>query len=415
MHMVLGRGTKLMVTAFAALFLAQCSKSDLASPTSPGAVAPTSASTAAVGDITNSTPEFGKIKVCKSGNQGTFQVNVKSTNNGNPSPNPSGSSVVAIDTCEVVAEDNTNTSPFGTIFTINESSAGCLSATRNDLGTGITPITCGPTDYFLNAFHGITITVTNTPPPPPAQLAVVKTPDGGTFNQGAQVSYTIVVSNPAAAGSSSATNVTLADALPGNGGLVWQTATTSQGTCVSPIVGNNLSCSLGTIAPGGSVTVTVTSTATTPDAACQSQPNAAAIATSGSLTAQDSGSLSCTPPPPPGLEGCTPGYWKQDQHFDSWPAPYLPSSDFDATFGVNFFNPNITLLEAAGLGGGGVNALARHAVAALLNSASAGVDYPYTTAQVLAIVQGTGAFAGQSVEARKNLLEAANQLGCPLS
>ena len=22
--------------------------------------------------------------------------------------------------------------------------------------------------------------------------------------------------------------------------------------------------------------------------------------------------------PPPGGEGCTPGFWKQDQHFDSW-------------------------------------------------------------------------------------------------
>jgi uncharacterized repeat protein (TIGR01451 family) len=182
---------------------------------------------------------------------------------------------------------------------MGETSAGCLSAVRNDLGS-TTPITCANTDYVLNNFHGTTVTFTNSPPSPSpaAQLAVSKTPDGGTFTQGAQVSFTIVVSNPAAAGSASATGVTLTDALPGNGGLVWATASTPQGTCVSPIVNNNLSCSLGTIAPQGSVTVTVTSTATTPAAACQSQPNPAAIATSGSITAQNAGSLTCTPPTP---------------------------------------------------------------------------------------------------------------------
>lgn len=122
------------------------------------------------------------------------------------------------------------------------------------------------------------------------------------------------------------------------------------------------------------------------------------------------------PPPPPGNEGCTPGYWKQDQHLDSWVGTgFAPGNDFDTTFGVNFFNPNVSLVVAAGANGGGLNALARHAVAALLNSASAGVDYQYTTAQVLDIVQGDGAFAGLSVEARKNLLAAANEAGCPLN
>jgi uncharacterized repeat protein (TIGR01451 family) len=132
--------------------------------------------------------------------------------------------------------------------------------------------------------------------PPPPQLAVVKTPKNGTFTQGSQVSFTIVVSNPAPAGAQPATNVQLTDVLPGNGGLVWQTASTTQGTCVNPIVSNSLSCSLGTIPAQGSATVTVTSTATTPAAACQNQTNPAAIATSGSLTAQDSGFLTCTPP-----------------------------------------------------------------------------------------------------------------------
>ncbi|HYN06527.1 MAG TPA: hypothetical protein VES67_03960 [Vicinamibacterales bacterium] len=120
------------------------------------------------------------------------------------------------------------------------------------------------------------------------------------------------------------------------------------------------------------------------------------------------------PPPPPGDEGCTPGYWKQDQHFDNWTG-LSTGADFDTTFGVNFFTPNITLLQALNRGGGGVNALARHAVAALLNAASADVDYRYTTAEVLAIVRGTGVYAGRTIEERKDLLAAANELGCPLN
>jgi uncharacterized repeat protein (TIGR01451 family) len=135
----------------------------------------------------------------------------------------------------------------------------------------------------------------NCVPISPPQLTVVKTPDNGTFTQGSQVRFIIVVRNPAAAGSAPATNVTLTDQLPGNGGLIWTTALPTQGTC--SIVSNALNCSLGTLAAGASATVTVTSTATTPAAACQSQPNPVALATAaGGLTAQDSGSLNCVPP-----------------------------------------------------------------------------------------------------------------------
>jgi uncharacterized repeat protein (TIGR01451 family) len=146
---------------------------------------------------------------------------------------------------------------------------------------------------------------------PQAALNVVKTPDGTSFTQGSQFSFTIVVSNP---GTGTATNVQLTDALPGNGGLVWASASPTQGTCVNPIVGNSLSCSLGNILAGGSVTVTVTSTATTPLAACQSQPNPVALATAdGGLTAQDSGSLTCTPPPQ-NLVTVTQGGWHATPH-----------------------------------------------------------------------------------------------------
>src|SRR5690606_20729171 len=84
------------------------------------------------------------------------------------------------------------------------------------------------------------------------------------------------------------------------------------------------------------------------------------------------------PPPPGGGEGCTPGYWKQSQHFDSW-VGYLPTQTFSSVFGWNGFG-NMTLLGVLGQGGGGTKALGRHAVAALLNSASnSGVSYDLTT------------------------------------
>src|SRR5207302_8382497 len=57
----------------------------------------------------------------------------------------------------------------------------------------------------------------------PPHLKVVKTPDGGTFTEGGAVSFTIVVSNDGAAGSS-ATHVQLSDQLPTAGGLNWSGA-----------------------------------------------------------------------------------------------------------------------------------------------------------------------------------------------
>ena len=117
------------------------------------------------------------------------------------------------------------------------------------------------------------------------------------------------------------------------------------------------------------------------------------------------------PPPPPPGQGCTPGFWKNS--VGSWPAGYLPTADFDATFGVNLFNPNVSLMTALNLGGGGREALARHAVAALLNSASSGVDYELSTAQVIAIVQA--AAASGDFESAKNRLAAENEKGCPLA
>lgn len=127
----------------------------------------------------------------------------------------------------------------------------------------------------------------------------------------------------------------------------------------------------------------------------------------GSLT------VTCEPPPPPGGgEGCTPGYWKQPHHFDSWGATgYMPHDSFDAVFGVaSSFD---TLLEGLAAKGGGEMALARHAVAALLNASSPYVSYEFTAAEVIALVQG--AYATGGFEYAKDMLEEQNETYCPLN
>jgi hypothetical protein len=122
---------------------------------------------------------------------------------------------------------------------------------------------------------------------------------------------------------------------------------------------------------------------------------------------------------PEGDQGCTIGYWRN--HADRW--PISPALDFDGTFGVNLFDPDITLGTAIWLGGGDVNNLARQATAALLNAhaTTSGtnvdpdqfVDFPLTPAQVIALVQD--AVANSTIATTAEYLDGLNQLGCPLS
>jgi hypothetical protein len=117
-----------------------------------------------------------------------------------------------------------------------------------------------------------------------------------------------------------------------------------------------------------------------------------------------------TPTPPQAGEGCTPGYWKAPQHFDSWPAPYLPGQQFSSVFENAF--PGLTLLQVLELQGGGLNALGRQTVAALLSAASPDVDYDLTPAEVIAAFNAV--FPGGDYETLKNRLDFLNNQGCPL-
>jgi hypothetical protein len=119
------------------------------------------------------------------------------------------------------------------------------------------------------------------------------------------------------------------------------------------------------------------------------------------------------PDTPPGDEGCTPGYWKQEHHFGNWPETTDPyTTTFGGVFGcsdVQAQKPEsgdicaMTLLTVLELKGGGNNALARHAAAAYLNAASS-VMYPYDVAGVIKLLNSFD----------KDALEEANESYCPL-
>ncbi len=114
-----------------------------------------------------------------------------------------------------------------------------------------------------------------------------------------------------------------------------------------------------------------------------------------------------------GSEGCTPGYWKQDQHFDSWTQPYDPGDLFTSAGFEDAF-PGMTLLQVLEQGGGGLNALGRHTVAALLNVASGDVDYAYTSTSTV-INAFNAVFPGGDYEGLKDIFAGFNELGCPIS
>jgi hypothetical protein len=126
-----------------------------------------------------------------------------------------------------------------------------------------------------------------------------------------------------------------------------------------------------------------------------------------------------TPPtttaPPPG-QGCTPGFWKQDQHFDSWPVP-TSTTLAGAGFTNTGFPASTTLLDALSFQGGpGVTGakeiLLRAAAAAYLNSLA--TSYPLTTSAVVSQVNTALASNNRAtILALATTLDNNNNLGCP--
>ena len=126
-----------------------------------------------------------------------------------------------------------------------------------------------------------------------------------------------------------------------------------------------------------------------------------------------------------GNEGCTPGYWKN--HTSNW-QEYRPASKLGYNFAIPAalagFRDDTFLQALRYKGGSGVNGAARilfrAAVAAHLNAAHEGVGYPYRRfqdpghlrQQVNAALASLNRATMLDLAAR---LDAANNLGCPLS
>jgi hypothetical protein len=126
-----------------------------------------------------------------------------------------------------------------------------------------------------------------------------------------------------------------------------------------------------------------------------------------------------------GNDGCTPGFWKNKLEF--WPVS--TSTTFAEAFGVAIpGKEDLTLLQALNLGGGGVNALLRAGAAGYLNSVYESThgeeefNYPKSTSTVIRdVLDGLDPTYelwpndnDNDLEARKNTLDAANNLGGPI-
>jgi uncharacterized repeat protein (TIGR01451 family) len=122
-----------------------------------------------------------------------------------------------------------------------------------------------------------------------ADLGVSQTATPSPVAQGSNLSYKVSI---ATAGPSSATGVSLTDTLPASSTFVSATAT--QGSCGAPSAGK-VTCAIGTMNPGDSVTVTVT---VQPTAAGTSTNQASITATeSDPAVANNSSSLGVTVTP----------------------------------------------------------------------------------------------------------------------
>ncbi len=115
----------------------------------------------------------------------------------------------------------------------------------------------------------------------------------------------------------------------------------------------------------------------------------------------------------PGGYGCTPGYWKQGHHFPDWTAPYDPEDPFADHFEDAF--PGRTLVDVLDGNGGGLTALGRHTVAALLNAANPEVSYDLSSQQVIDAFNDVYPGTKDDYEGLKNYLEGLNEQGCPLN
>jgi uncharacterized repeat protein (TIGR01451 family) len=203
-------------------------------------------------------------------------------------------------------------------------------------------------------------------------IVVEKTAGSASIEAGEVASFTITVSNT---GTKPATGVTLTDPLPG-ADLAWSESPDVAACSITDGVGGDtLSCTIGTIAAGGSFSVTVV--ATTSAEICDyvlyntvtvRMPSGTKGAAS-TVTASASISVTCAPPPPPPGDGCTltQGFWK-NHYPEAWPAGVLANGMMLGT--VSYTAAQLVDIFDRPVQGNGLVSLAHQLIAAKLNIAS---------------------------------------------
>ena len=130
-------------------------------------------------------------------------------------------------------------------------------------------------------------------------------------------------------------------------------------------------------------------------------------------------------------EGCTPGFWRNNADKHDASAWFGYSPDMRISDVIRELNEPLvirgkgkktitdpTLLQALDANGGGVNAMIRHGIAALLNASSECVNYPikYDNEIAMTIEETLNGFpGGYTVDELHSMLAEYNELGCPLN
>ena len=127
------------------------------------------------------------------------------------------------------------------------------------------------------------------------ELHIAKSADNATVSAGSPIGFTVTVSNDAAA-TGDATGVSISDSLPGGSGVHWTIASQDGTACtVNATAPQSLTCAVGTLTPGQSYSVHVTSG--TNASSCATYPNTATASatnqTSGSVQASASTTVQC--------------------------------------------------------------------------------------------------------------------------
>ena len=171
---------------------------------------------------------------------------------------------------------------------------------------------------------------------------------------------------------------------------------------------------LAATAAGGGVADVLDGTATPSPMPTSTRPASPPVSPSPVPTATATATVVPTGPTPtstpaPVFEGCGHGFWKK-------PSRVWSGFSRDQTVGSVFAGlpgdiASLTLSNALKQGGGGLNALMRQAVAGLLNAENPDIDYPLTTAQVIAMVNDAVASGDAAIESLKDTLEGFNNLG----